>query len=237
MLGPPASNLQGPSVRFCQQLSDARRAAVPIRRIALLAPLLAHMPMPIEAHASDRARNHFETLGKRADKPLPARTNTQAPGNTKRRVASASSSSSITKPRSSAFLRAFSLAAFFFFHHLRFRSLSFSRISRSFSSACRQKCLSSCHKKETLPPRLLLEQLSTAHASSCLLPFRQPCAFVLPACAMFTSPFGLGTLLRPPRLCVPFLLQRGVALWPPWPGPGPWPRPLPPPYASLLPRP
>ena len=39
----------------------------------------------------------------------------------------------------------------FFLHHLRLRSLSFSRTSRSFSLACKQKCLRSCHNKETLP--------------------------------------------------------------------------------------
>ena len=85
----------------------------------------------------------------------------------------------------------FLLCPFFFLRCSRFRSSSFSRISRRFSLACKQKCLTSCHKKETLPPRLRLEQLSTAHVSSFLLPSRQPCALVLPACTMFTPPLGL----------------------------------------------
>ena len=121
----------------------------------------------------------------------------------------------------SAFLRAFSFAAFVFLRCSRFRSFSFPRISRGFSLACKQKCLRSCHMKETLPPRLRLEQLSTAHFASSLLPSRQHCAFCLACMHDVHTSLGSEPLLRPPRLCVPFLLQRGGVLWPPWPGP--WP--------------
>ena len=92
----------------------------------------------------------------------------------------------------SALLRAFSFAASCFLHCSRFRSFSFSRTCRSFSLACKQDCLSSCHRKETSPPRLRLEQLSTLLASSSLPPCRQPCASFLPACTMLTLFLGLG---------------------------------------------
>ena len=87
--------------------SWARRAAVRIRAAGATPStrcrrqLAAILSLPIEAHASDRARNYFETLGERAEKPIPAHTSTQAPGKTKRRVASASSSSSMIRPQSS----------------------------------------------------------------------------------------------------------------------------------------
>ena len=92
----------------------------------------------------------------------------------------------------SAVLRAFSFAALCFLRCSRFRSFSFSRTRRSFSLACKQNCLSSCHKKETSPPRLRLEQLSTPLVSSSLPPSRRPCASFLPACTMLTLPLGLG---------------------------------------------
>ena len=93
---------------FCQHLSDARRAAVPIGTAGATPSthcrrqIAAILNLPIEAHASDRTRNYFETLGEHAEKPIPAQTNTQAPGNTKRRVASASCSSSMFRPQSSS---------------------------------------------------------------------------------------------------------------------------------------
>ena len=89
--------------------------------------------------------------------------------------------------------RAFSFAALCFLRCSRFRSFSFSRTRRSFSLACKQNCLSSCHKQETSPPRLRPEQLSTRLASFSLPPSRQPCASFLPACTMLTLPLGLST--------------------------------------------